>query len=88
MHLDFVIFNRFDNAPLLAIEVDGIAHHEQNEKQKEKDSIKSEAIFLVGCFFLDCPNYGVQFTGTDGLMRSFWEARIEFVRKGRPSYFG
>ena len=50
MHLDFVIFNKFESAPLLAIEVDGIAHHEQNEKQKERDSIKSEAIFVVGCF--------------------------------------
>ena len=43
-HLDFVIFNKFDNAPLLAIEVDGIAYHEQNEKQKEKDSIKDRCL--------------------------------------------
>lgn len=44
-------FQQIRSVPLLAIEVDGIAYHEQNEKQKEKDSIKSEAIFLVGCFF-------------------------------------
>ena len=39
-----MIFNKFDNAPLLAIEVDGIAYHEQNEKQKEKDSIKDRCL--------------------------------------------
>ena len=39
-----MIFNKFDNAPLLAIEVYGIAYHEQNEKQKEKDSIKDRCL--------------------------------------------
>ena len=43
-----MIFNKFDNAPLLAIEVDGIAYHEQKEKQKEKDSIKDRCLKNCG----------------------------------------
>lgn len=43
-HLDFVVFNRFDKIPILAIEVDGIAYHEQNEKQLNHDSIKNKCL--------------------------------------------
>lgn len=46
-HVDFVIYNSLSNVPLLAIEVDGIAFHEQSEEQKirdkKKDSILSKA---------------------------------------------
>lgn len=43
-HLDFVVFNRFDKIPILAIEVDGIAYHEQNKKQLNHDSIKNKCL--------------------------------------------
>lgn len=39
-HLDFVIFNRMDKSAVLAVEVDGYAFHERNEKQKKRDKIK------------------------------------------------
>lgn len=46
-HVDFVIYNSLSNVPFLAIEVDGIAFHEQSEEQKirdkKKDSILSKA---------------------------------------------
>ncbi|MDE5578203.1 MAG: DUF2726 domain-containing protein, partial [Oscillospiraceae bacterium] len=39
-HLDFLIFNAIDKAPVLAIEVDGYAFHNANEKQSERDQLK------------------------------------------------
>lgn len=43
-HLDFVIFNRFDKIPVLAIEVDGIAYHEQCSKQLNRDALKDRCL--------------------------------------------
>lgn len=42
--VDFVIYYKFDNSPVLAIEVDGFAFHENNPKQLERDK-KKEKIF-------------------------------------------
>ena len=39
-HLDFLIFNAIDKAPVLAIEVDGYAFHNANAKQSERDQLK------------------------------------------------
>lgn len=43
-HLDFVIYNKYDKAPILAIEVDGISYHEQSEKQSQHDLIKNKCL--------------------------------------------
>lgn len=43
-HNDFVIFNKFNKNPLLAIEVDGYKFHEENEKQIERDKMKDEIL--------------------------------------------
>ncbi len=51
-HLDFVVFNRFDKEPLLAIEVDGIAYHEQREKQVGHDKIKDRCLQDCGLSIL------------------------------------
>lgn len=40
--VDFVVYNRVTNDPLLAIEVDGFAFHENNPAQLERDAIKDE----------------------------------------------
>lgn len=42
--VDFVVYNRVSNRPLLAIEVDGFAYHENNPGQLERDALK-DAIF-------------------------------------------
>lgn len=47
-HLDFVVFNKFDKMPILAIEVDGIAYHEQQEKQLKHDAIKDKCLTDCG----------------------------------------
>jgi hypothetical protein len=39
-HVDFVIFNKLDKSPSLVVEVDGVAFHENNQKQSERDRMK------------------------------------------------
>ncbi|WP_364323207.1 DUF2726 domain-containing protein [Paenarthrobacter nitroguajacolicus] len=38
--LDFVVYNRVTNMPVLAIEVDGFAYHENNPAQQVRDDLK------------------------------------------------
>jgi len=40
--VDFVAYNRVTNQPLLAIEVDGFAFHENKPEQRERDALKDE----------------------------------------------
>jgi hypothetical protein len=42
--VDFVVYNRVTNQPLLAIEVDGFTFHENNPAQLERDAIKDEIL--------------------------------------------
>lgn len=51
-HFDFVLFNKFDKKPLLAIEVDGVYYHEQNKKQAYHDTIKDKCVKDVSLPFL------------------------------------
>ncbi|MBV9649896.1 MAG: AAA family ATPase [Pseudonocardiales bacterium] len=44
--VDFVVYNRVTNYPLLAIEVDGFAFHENNPDQLKRDTLKNE-IFQI-----------------------------------------
>ncbi|WP_020389697.1 AAA domain-containing protein [Kribbella catacumbae] len=40
--VDFVVYNRISNRPLLAIEVDGFAFHEDNPRQRARDLLKDQ----------------------------------------------
>jgi very-short-patch-repair endonuclease len=42
--VDFVVYNRVTNRPLLAIEVDGFKYHEDDPKQLERDAVKDEIL--------------------------------------------
>ena len=42
--VDFVVYNRVSNRPVLAIEVDGFAYHENNPAQLVRDTIKKEIL--------------------------------------------
>jgi hypothetical protein len=42
--VDFVVYNRITNQPLLAIEVDGFAFHENNPDQLARDALKNEIL--------------------------------------------
>ena len=47
-HVDFLIYNNITKTNILAIEVDGIRYHEQNEKQQLRDTIKNKAFEYIG----------------------------------------
>lgn len=47
-HIDFLIYNRVSKKPLLAIEVDGWAYHQDGSKQGERDKLKNHVLPLYG----------------------------------------
>lgn len=47
-HLDFLLFNRMDNSPILGIEVDGVVYHRFNEMQTARDQKKNHILEVVG----------------------------------------
>ena len=47
-HVDFLIYNKMDKKPILAIEVDGFKYHKQNSKQIERDQIKNTIFEKTG----------------------------------------
>ena len=46
-HVDFLFFSRLTHQPVLVIEVDGFAYH-NNEKQKERDTVKDSILKKYG----------------------------------------
>ncbi|MFB9904255.1 AAA domain-containing protein [Allokutzneria oryzae] len=56
--LDFVVYNRVTNRPLLAIEVDGFAFHENNPAQLKRDAIKNEILRVYEMPLLRLPTTG------------------------------
>lgn len=47
-HIDFLIYNKVTKKPLLAIEVDGWAYHQDGSKQGERDKLKNHILPLYG----------------------------------------
>lgn len=45
--IDFLLYNKIDKTPVLAIEVDGVAFH-GNELQQERDSKKNHILEIIG----------------------------------------
>ncbi|MDR3061405.1 MAG: AAA family ATPase [Dysgonamonadaceae bacterium] len=45
--IDFLLYNKIDKTPVLAIEVDGVSFHD-NELQQERDSKKNHILQLIG----------------------------------------
>ncbi|WP_328993400.1 AAA domain-containing protein [Kribbella sp. NBC_01245] len=56
--VDFVVYNRVSNRPLLAIEVDGFAYHENNPAQLERDALKNAIFQTYGLPLLRLPTTG------------------------------
>lgn len=51
-HTDFVIFNKMDKMPVLVIEVDGHAYHENNPAQLKRDNMKDRILEKYGIPFI------------------------------------
>ncbi len=45
--LDFLLYNKIDKTPVLAIEVNGVSFHD-NELQQERDSKKNHILETIG----------------------------------------
>ncbi|MDY4385340.1 AAA domain-containing protein [Pectobacterium aroidearum] len=54
-HIDFLVFNKLDKLPVLAIEVDGHQTHFLDPKQKQRDQIKDSILFKLGIPLLRFP---------------------------------
>lgn len=40
-HVDFLIYSKLSHMPVLVVEVDGFAYHNENENEKERDVVKN-----------------------------------------------
>jgi len=58
--VDFVVYNRVTNQPLLAIEVDGFAFHENSPDQRARDALKNEILDAHQMPLLRLPTTGSQ----------------------------
>ncbi|NFI95279.1 DUF2726 domain-containing protein [Clostridium botulinum] len=47
-HIDFLLFNKMNKMPVLAIEVDGYAYHAENNKQLKRDKMKNHILKTYG----------------------------------------
>lgn len=56
--LDFVVYNRVTNRPLLAIEVDGFEFHENKPTQLKRDALKNEILRVHDLPLLRLPTTG------------------------------
>jgi very-short-patch-repair endonuclease len=56
--VDFVLYTRVGNAPLLAIEVDGFAYHEDRPEQQRRDALKDAILRRHGLEVLRLPTTG------------------------------
>jgi hypothetical protein len=56
--VDFVVYNRVTNQPMLAIEVDGFTFHEDNPAQLRRDEIKNEILRVHQMPLLRLPTTG------------------------------
>jgi hypothetical protein len=56
--VDFVMYNRVSNQPLLAIEVDGFAFHENSPDQRARDTLKNEILAAHQMPLLRLPTTG------------------------------
>ena len=47
-HIDFLLFNKMDKSPVMAIEVDGTRYHAEGSRQAERDVMKNSVLGKCG----------------------------------------
>jgi hypothetical protein len=57
-HLDFLLFNKMDKKPILAIEIDGTRYHAEGTRQAERDRMKDEIFAKYDIPLLRLPTNG------------------------------
>ena len=53
-HVDFLLFNKLDKLPVLAIEVDGYRYHKLNDAQIERDKLKDSILKKMNLPLVRC----------------------------------
>jgi hypothetical protein len=71
--VDFVVYNRITNMPVLAVEVDGFAFHEADARQSVRDGLKNAICRTHGIPLLRLPTTG---SGEEHLIRQRLTAAI------------
>ncbi|MBP2471355.1 hypothetical protein JOF53_000227 [Crossiella equi] len=81
--VDFVVYNRVTNRPLLAIEVDGFTYHENNPVQLKRDELKNAILHTYRMPLLRLPTTG---SGEeDKIRQALDEAEAHWARiSGEP----
>ena len=64
--VDFVVYNRVTNQPLLAIEVDGFAFHENRPGQRARTRSRTRSWPLTGCGYCGCGRRAAEKNGEFG----------------------
>jgi hypothetical protein len=77
--VDFMVYNRITNRPVLAIEVDGFAFHEDDQTQKARDHLKDEICRTHGIQLLRLPTTG---SGEPHLIRQRLSAAMALPMAG------
>ncbi|VUD62298.1 ATP-dependent RecD-like DNA helicase [Thalassocella blandensis] len=57
-HIDFLLYNKLDKSPVLAIEVDGYKNHNLDKKQIERDKLKNSILSKIGIPLIRFPTNG------------------------------
>ena len=47
-HIDFLLFNKMDKSPVMAVEVDGTKYHAEGSRQAERDAMKNSVLSKCG----------------------------------------
>jgi superfamily I DNA and/or RNA helicase len=75
-HIDFLIFNKLDKLPVLAIEVDGYQTHALNPEQRQRDLIKNSILLKLGVPLLRFPT---KRSGEEGIIRKALQDIIAII---------
>jgi len=47
-HIDFLLYNKMDKSPVMAIEIDGTRYHQEGSRQAERDAVKNGVLQKCG----------------------------------------
>ncbi|AMM31943.1 hypothetical protein SA2016_1263 [Sinomonas atrocyanea] len=77
--LDIVVYNRLTRAPVLAIEVDGFAFHDDNPVQLARDELKDRVLVAIGLPLLRLSTTG---SGEEERIRNALDAALAGMHHG------
>lgn len=77
-HVDFLIYNKLDKLPILAIEVDGYQFHKLNDQQKERDELKNSIFKMINLPLL---RFGTESSGEREILEKALNSLLADVKE-------